>query len=162
MGSWLLSIIDQLRQNLVSSTEDNGRKMASTLTILFCFYKLIPKPLKLELIPYEYIAEMLSFLGLKPDLEHHTCTDLDFVYSLLPAVHRKTVSEAVIGFSLQLSHNKLLESPQWLFAVPFVHFLRGTSKPFQKQVSDPRKIVFVDKSLGLDHVRRRTNEKHYG
>jgi hypothetical protein len=161
MGTWLLAVTDHLRQVDVVSAEDNGRRMASALTVIFCFYQLIPRPLKMELIPFTYIETLLSYLYLKPDLHHTVCRDLDFVLSLVPDTNRKDVSDAIIGFCLQLSHTKLLESPEWLDPIPLVHFLRGTSKPFQKLSSDPTKMGWCDKSLGLVHVRKNTNDKHY-
>ena len=136
--------------------------MASALAVMFCFSILIPKPLQMDGIPFEYIEKMFYLLYLRPDLECGTCSDLDFVLSLVPPANRKEVSDAIIGFSLQLSHNKLLNSPQWLYAIPLIHFLRGTSKPFQKLPSDPQSVTWYNKGLGLDHVRRLTNEKHHG
>ena len=162
MGTWLLTVVDHLRQVEVISAEDNGRRMASALTVIFCFYQLIPRPLKMELIPFTYIETLLSYLYLMPDLEHTVCHDLEFILSLVPDANRKEISEAIVGFCLQLSHTKLLESPEWLDPIPLIHILRGVSKPFQKLLSDPTKMLWCDKSLGLVHVRRSTNEKHYG
>ena len=162
MATWLLIVTEHLRQINIASAEDNGRKMASALTVIFCFYQLIPRPLKMELIPFTYIEMLLSCLYLLPDLEHAVCLDLDFIRSLVPGDNRKAVSEAIVGFCLQLSHTKLLESPQWLDAIPLVHLLRGDLRPFQKLSSDPKKMGWNDKSLGLVHVRKSTNDKHYG
>lgn len=162
MGSWLLTIIDQLQQFEVTSVEDNGRRMASALTIVFCFYILIPKPLRMDLIPFEYIEKIFYLLFLRPDIDHLTCMDLDFVLSLIPPTNRKEVSDAIIGFSVQLSHHKLLNSPQWLYAIPLIHFLRGTLKPFQKLPCDLHNTTWADKYLGLGHVRKSTNEMHHG
>lgn len=162
MGAWLLTVANQLCQVDITSAEVNGRRMASSLTVIVCFYQLIPKPLKMELIPFTYIETLLTHLYLMPDLMHTVCHDLDFVLSLVPDANRKDVSEAIVVFCLQLSHTKLLDNPEWLDPIPLVHFLRGESRPFQKLSSDPTKMLWFDKTLGLVHVRKSTNDKHYG
>ena len=102
--------------------------------------------------------------SLWPDLEHPKCADLDVVLSFIPGAQRKSISDAIIGFCNHLLHQKLLNSRYWLFVIPLVHNSTGTSKPFQKPELDPHKMVWSDRSLGLNHVhvQKETNNKQIG
>lgn len=158
---WLLEVVKQLQEQETKNAEDNGRRMASIITLVSAFYQLIP-PLSIHSLDTGDIEAILYLLCLWPDPEHSKCADLDVVLSLIPGAQRKAVSDAIIGFCNHLLHQKLLNSPYWLFVVPLVHFLRGTSKPFQKPELDPQKMVWSDRSLGLNHVRKETNDKQIG
>ena len=162
MGKWIISVTDQLQHFYVNNAEDNGRRMASALTIVAVIDDLTPNHMQIGKFPFANTETLLSYLSLRPNMKECACSDLDFVYSLIPSNSRKSVSDAVVTLCNELSHNKLLQSPQWLYAIPLVHFLRGTSKPFKKLPCDPKNIAWVDGSFGLSHVRERTNDKTYG
>ena len=156
-----MAVIEELRAKEIKCLEDNGRRMASVLAVILSFYRLVPL-LSVDYVLPDTIEVILSLLKLRPDVEHSTHTDLDVVYSLIPKANRKMVSDAMIAFCLSLSHRKLFERPSWLYAIPLVHFLRGTSCPFQKPELNPEKMTWGDKSLGLGHIRRETNSKSLG
>ena len=161
MGNWLFAVTEQLHSKEIKCLEDSGRRMASVLAVLLSFYRLIPI-LNVNGAGTDTLEAVLSLLYLRPDEEHSTHTDLDVVLSLIPKGDRKLVSDALIAFSVSLSHRKLFERPSWLYAIPLVHFLRGTSAPFQKPELNPEKMTWGEKGLGLLHVRQETNEKNYG
>ena len=159
MCEWFAEVTNRLQFVSVTSAQSNGRRMASALTIIFCVYKLTQDHPKMSKMSLECTQMLLSFLYLWPDLEHCTCSDLEFVYTLIPKINRTDVSKAVANFCLKLSHHMFLKSPQWLYAIPLVHFLSGTSKPFQKLSCDPKEIKWSDRSLKLDYVRKYRDDK---
>ena len=158
----MMSVTAQLQHFYVNNVEDNGRRMASALTIIAVIDDLTPSHMQINKFPFECIETLLSFLSLRPNVKEYTCSDLDFIYSLIPSNSRKSISDSVVTLCNELSYHKLLQSPQWLYAIPLVHFFRGTSKPFKKLPCDPKNITWVDRNFGLSHVHERTNDKTYG
>ena len=161
MGNWLLAVTGQLQSKEIKCLEDSGRRMASVLAVLLSFDRLVP-PLSVNAVGTDTLEAVLSLLYLRPDVEHSTHADLDVVLSLIPKPDRKLVSDALIAFCTSLSHRKLFERPSWLYGIPLVHFLQGTSAPFKKPELNPEKMMWGEKSLGLLHVRQETNEKDNG
>jgi hypothetical protein len=163
MENWLLEITEQLQTKKIRCLEDSGRRMSSILAVLLSFYRLVPI-LNVNNVGTSSLETVLSLLYLRPDIEHSTHRDLDVVYSLIPKADRKLVSEALIEFSISLSHRNLFERPSWLYTIPLIHFLQGTSAPFQKPELNPEKMTWGEKGLdlGLLHVLKETNEKSCG
>jgi hypothetical protein len=157
MAGWILAVIDDLHMKSVDTAEENGQRISSVLAIVSSIYSLTPKSLKLESFETSAIATILSMLYLKPNPEERQCTDLDIVFSLLPEKSRKTISEALCGLCTHLSSHKDLREPDWIYAIPLIHFLQKKSTPFD--TLNPEKIVWENPHLGLKHVKSVTRNK---
>ena len=158
MVEWILTLIDELQMKPVDSAEENGRRMASVLAIISCIYSLIPNPLNLDNFESRVIAAILSMLCLKPNLENRQHPDLDIVLSLLPGEKsRKATSEALCGMCTHLSSHKDLREPDWVYAIPLIHFLQKKSIPFD--TLNPDSITWENSHLGLNHVKSITRNK---
>ena len=162
MLKWLLSILDAIKAKSCDSSEVNGRRIAAAITVLSCFHKFVPKYLKAEDIPLDCIKEMMLLLRLTPDIKNKKCLDYDLVVELVPHSSRKETAEAIRHFCTQLLHNRDLRNPEWLYAIPLIHFLRGDSSPFQRPELNPEKMQWGDKTLGLNEVIRKTFDKDFG
>lgn len=133
--------------------------MASVLTVVGCFDRIMPKPLQWQRLDFECIADMLSMCTLSPNTEQNQCHDFYVVLSLLPISFRKTLGDALQGFCTHLAYNRDLRKPQWLYAIPLVHFLLEKTTPFGRLEIDPEQIVWNDKLFGLGHVKSETSHK---
>ena len=157
MIEWILTLVDELQVKSVDNAEENGRRMASVLAIISCIYSLVP-PLKMDNFESSAIAAILSMLCLKPNLENKQHTDLDTVLSLIPEKSRKAVSEALCGMCKYLALHKDLREPDWIYAVPLIHFLQKKSTPFD--ALNPEKITWKNTYLDLSHVKSMTRNKN--
>ena len=162
MKLWLLSIIDELKTKPSDVPEENGRRIASVIAVICCFYQLIPHHLRIEDVKLNYIATILLMLALKPVVKHKKCIDFDFVLDLIDPNSRKSVAEAISGFCTHLAHSRTLHNPEWLYAVPLLHFLRKDSSPFQTAEMNPEKMQWGDKNLNLTTVRSQAHDKQFG
>ena len=162
MRAWFQSAAEDLQSIEVHSREDNGKRMASAFAILVSLDKLIPKTFSIDRVEFRLIELLSMLLCPRPDPERKTCHDVDFVLSLVPKDSRKMVCEALESFCRELSHKRHLNSPQWFYALPLLHFLRDQKvKPFHKIQGDPKEIPWIDKSLGLGTVRSATQQRTF-
>ena len=157
MNEWLLQVMKELRQVVHNPANQNGKRMASVLSIIFCFDHLIPRYISMSIFKNEDIADMLSMLTLSPNVEQRKCLDYDYVNTLVKPQMRKTLAEAILSFCIQLHHKTFLFQPKWLYAVPLLHFLQGVSQPFGNFELDPQKMKWGDASLGLNSLRQRVH-----
>ena len=154
-----MSIVMALKERPPDSPEENGRRIAAVLVVIYCLEKLIPHQLKREDINLDTVADMMFMLTLKPDTKNQKCIDYEYVLSLLHSNSTRPVGEAIRAFCNHLSHHRDLQAPQWLYAIPIYHFLHGDCKPFSSPQLDPNMMKWGDKNLGLQHVRKRTFDK---
>ena len=150
--NYLFEIEEKLYgMNIQQSADANGRRMASVLTIICCLYKIATK---VDVIPFEHAAALLSMLRLMPDALNEVCIDWDFVNELLPKTSRIEMAFAAThSIVVHLSHNKHFNKPEWLFALPVLHFLNESSEPFQTIEYNPRAIPWGDKIIALGYVK---------
>ena len=165
LKGWLASIIKELKTKVVSTYEENGKRMASVLTVLTCLHHLTSK----NLVPFrdvslKVIAASLQMLALKPDFEQKRCHDLEFILSMIPEKVRGDVADVVTFFCAHLVEFKDFQSPEWLFAVPLIDFLKRLSKPFQRLEINPSEIPWKAsyQSLGLWHLWRKCSSRNCG
>ncbi len=158
---FLLDIVDRLScVDINGNAMRNGKRMLSAIVLTCCLYEMVPNCIKISAIPSDRVSALLSLLRLMPDLQNQKCADWDFLINFIPKSFRKTASDAVLALTMQLSHTKYFSLPDWLFAIPVVHFLRQDVFPFQEFQLDPRKIPWGDKLIGLQTVRSETNNKN--
>ena len=157
MKEWLYSIVLALKEKQCATPEENGKRISAVSSIICCFHMLSPRPLLIANIACDCIADMMSMLTLQPDSENRKCIDYDYVSSLIP--QKMKVADAISRFCTQLLHKRSLRNPEWLYAIPLIHFLRGDSKPFQEPELNPEKMKWEDKNLGLTVVRGSTHDK---
>lgn len=155
--SFLLSIVENLCQaDLSRNPIINGSRMLSAIVTICCLDEMIPKCITHSDVPRNHVSALLSLLRLTPDVQNRRCADWDYLTAYIPRAFHKTVSEAVLAFTVDLSHTEYFNLPTWMFAIPVIHFLRSDSVPFQEIEFNPKNIPWGDKLLGLDDVRRRT------
>lgn len=128
----------------------NGKRMASAITIICCMHK---KHLKID---SNYKSALLSMLRLLPDIQSQKCIDWEYVSELMPTAFRTLACESIRAMILSLSNTRYFSQPEWLFAIPVVHFLYGASVPFQDRILSPCDIPWRDKYIDLGNVRRNT------
>ena len=161
MTKWLLAVLKELQKVPLHTAIDNGRRMASVLTIILCFDFLIPQYVRLQDVSSEDISGMISMLALQPDLEQRKCHDYEIVVSLVDPDMKKCLTDAVVLFCNHLLQQKLLNRPMWLYAVPLLHFLRGDCQPFGNPHQYPNKIAWPDSSvLNLSTLRQDSYAGH--
>lgn len=157
MINYLIEIVENLYQRDIElSVTANGKRMASALTIICCFFKIITK---MESIPIEYVAALLSLLRPMPDVENQVCVDWDHVNELLPGTMKNIAYDATHCLIVHLSHRKHFSSREWLFALPVLHFLNGKSQPFQPIEYKPQEIPWGDRTIGLGFVKDLIRDK---
>lgn len=78
-----------------------------------------------------------------------------------PHVHEASVhvTNALIPFCNHLAHTKHLRKPEWLYALPLIHFLQQECIPFEKPLKNSDKIVWEESKLDLARLRERTAVK---
>ena len=160
MKCFLLDIVEMLC--LVEINENpitNGKRMLSAIVIICCLDAMIPNCIEHSHISPDRISALLSLLRLLPDVQNQRCADWEYLKAYIPEAFQKKASDAVLAFTLHLNHTEYFILPDWMFAIPVIHFLRSTSVPFQEIEFNPEKIPWRDKLLGLDDVRSRANNK---
>ena len=135
--------------------------MSSVLVILCCLHHMIPEFFKMDKIYPQNKSALLYMLRLMPDPVQRKCLDWEYVMNMIPPTFKKTVYEAVLGFTVDLGHTEYLSKPQWLYSVPLVHLLRGTIQPFQELCLDPSKVPWGDTLIGLRTIRSKTYANEY-
>ena len=149
--NYLCEVVEILYETDAKSADANGRRMASALTIICCFHKIVES---VELISFEHIAALLSMFRLKPDTVNKVCDDWDFVNGMLTETMRKAAFDATLQFIVHLSHHEHFSKPEWLFALPVLHFLYGgASQPFQPLEYRPKAIPWGDQIIRSEHVK---------
>ena len=149
MKNWLLATVRELKKLQCSCSHDNGKRMVSVLTVILCFYHLIPRYIKMIDIFNEDIVLLLSMLKLCPDEEKKRCVDYEYVIRCFNHQVKKSLTETVLQFCNELLHRTRFHHLEWLYAVPLLHFLQEVSHPFGTIELDTDKIKWGDKNLGL-------------
>ena len=159
MKRFLLDIVEQLCcKKVEGNVMVNGKRMLSAIVIICCLHDMTPKCISMESIPPQHLCLLLSLLCLMPDVKHQKCEDWDYLIALIPKSFRKTAYESVLALTIHLSHIKYFDLPDWLFAVPVVHFLKPNAcKPFHEVEYNPRRIPWGDKLIGLQTIRSETS-----
>lgn len=160
MQRWLLAVLTELNQVPITCVVDNGRRMISVLSIILCFARLLSKHISMDTISCKDIASMLAMLCLHPDVERKQCLDYDYISKLLNPDVKKSLSDIIAKICVYLHRRTFLTQPQWLKAVPLLHFLQGVTQPFAHPELDATKIKWVDASLDLYQLRQQTYEKN--
>ena len=150
MANYMFSIVEILHNTEIKKDSiGNGKRMASAIAIMCCFPHIVKKD---ESIPSQHVKSLLSMLRLMPS-SHNKCTDWDTVSKLIPATMKRDAIEAVKAAIVTLSHREGLFQPEWLFALPDLHFLSETVQPFQPPEHNPRAIQWGDRVILLGRVR---------
>ncbi len=158
MIDFLLSIVKQLYGKKIEAPLENGRRMLSVVTIMCCISRMVSRYIKFSyLLDHYSMSLFLSMLRLCPDQERKRCIDWEYLDENIPAEFKKESYDSVQIFINELSSRAdPLSKPEWLYAIPVMHFLKGVSKPFQEFEFDPKEVPFVDKLIGLGAVRGKT------
>ena len=157
---WLRSIIEEVQKFSISS-ESNGRRIATILVIIICYYKLDSMDNVQVKLQSDDVAKMLAMLELKPDKERNSCCDFDYVKSLLD---QSTSKDTILAFHFLCNFYtpiEYVEKAQWLYALPLIHFLKEMCKPFAKPQLNPEKIVWYDISLPLLGIERSVRQGYF-
>lgn len=149
---FLFDKLDRLFCIDVTNAIDNGRRILSAIVIICCLNKMVSRCIKLADIPSDRVATLLSMLRVMPDMQNRKCEDWDYVKSFTESF-RKEAFESVLALTVHLSHTKYFSIPDWMYAIPVVHFLKPVAVPFQEIELDPRKIPWVDKLIDLQTIR---------
>ena len=153
MKEWLLSVIEDLCKMQCTSTVENGKRMASALSIILCFEKLIPERIKMYSFKEDETAAILHVLSIWPDEKLKQCHDYEHVKQVMHHDVVKPLVEQIGSFCTHLHNKAHLNPPTWIYAVPLLHFLQGVSEPFGNPELDPDKMKWGDASLGLSTLR---------
>ena len=156
MKLWLLQVMEDLYKVPCTSVHQNGRRMASVLSVMLCFHYLISKYVKMDTIKLDKIALMVSMLKISPDVEQRKCPDYDYVNAMMQPQDKKPLAEAILHFCNQLHHETSFGKIEWLYAIPLLHFLQGVGQPFGNPELDPHEMKWGDASLGLRSLRQKT------
>ncbi len=158
MIDFLLSIVNQLAERKIETPLENGRRMLSVITIMCCIWKMVLSNIKFNyLLDHSSMSLFLRMLHLWPDQERKRCIDWEYLDKNIPAELKKESCYSIQIFIKELSsHADPLSKPEWLYAIPVMHFLKGVSEPFQEFNFDPKEVPFGDTLIGLGAVRGKT------
>ena len=150
---WLLSIAKALHKKIIGSAEDNAQRMASTITIILCLREVMPSPqLPWESLSVSNCSLILSLLYPVPDLSQKSL-DLKILIKLIRPEEVR-VAKLLISFCKHMAFTKHLRNPEWLYAIPLIHFMLKRSIPFEKPEKNHDKILWDDPDLELVKLRR--------
>ena len=139
----------KLQQKETNLSNDNGRKIAAATLLIMCFYKAFP-PLQLD---DDERALLLSLLEMKPNVKFQCCGDFQYFLSLMDSFVLKDAKLAIQAMCIMLAQSRHLTKPQWLYAIPLIHFLDGACTPFQKVTMNPETFaVWEDKAISLTPI----------
>ncbi len=129
--------------------------MLSVVTIMCCISRMVSGNIKFSyLLDHSSMSLFLSMLRLWPDQDRKRCIDWEYLDKNIPAEFRKKLYDSVQMFINGLSScADPLSKPEWLYAIPVMHFLKGISEPFQEFEFDPKEVPFGDELIGLGAVR---------
>ncbi len=155
MVNFLLPIVKKLEGRKIKTPLENGRRMLSVITIMCCISRMVTRNTRFDYLLEEHSSAslFLSILRLWPDQEHKRCIDWKYLDKNIPTEFKKQSYASVQMFINDFSHAELLAKPEWLHAIPVMHFLKGVSKPFQEFEFDPKKVPFRDTLIGLGAVK---------
>ena len=153
MKEWLLSVMEDLCKMQCTSYLENGKRMASALSIILCFEVLIPERIKMNSFKDDEIAAILYVLTIWPHENLKQCQDYEHVKQVMHHDVVKPLAEQIGSFCTHLHNKARLNRPTWIYAVPLLHFLQGVSELFGNPELDPDKIKWGDASLGLQTLR---------
>ncbi len=162
MIAFLLSILNQLVEKKTETPFENGKRMLSVITVMCCIRRILSKHFQFD-NPLEHysVSLFLSMLRLWPEQEQRRCTDWEYLDKNIPAEFKKESYNSVQMFINELSScADPLSKPEWLYAIPVMHFLKGVSEPFQEFEFDPKEVPFVDELIGLGAVRGKTYHRN--
>ena len=159
MLRFLQLMINELFNSIVDNANDNGERMLSVLTIMFCFHEMIPKYARMDRIPADFISELLSMLCLKPDNDAEKCEDYEYLKK--NNIPRSKAYMVILDFVMHLIKVRCWKAPEWLYSIPLLHFLSNVSKPFQTFSLNPQKIVFKSDIFKLEEFKSETNSKNF-
>ena len=130
---YFTSILESLQ------SKPHETQLTSAVVVMLCVSEGM-KHYQLKLSPKD-IASALRMVRLMPHEHLKTCSDLCLLHTVIPEESRHDVGEVVLQFCMQLfiSGKHQLE---WLEALPLVHFLKGSSKPFA-QLPSPNQLQWV-------------------
>ena len=162
LKDWLFPIVDIVKDHPVNTAEESGKKVMAGIIIICIIGKLLgTKLLTLNDIPLHYAASMLQTLCLHPDLENKKCLDYEFVRSVIPDHYVKDCTSAISELGDYLMVNANIESAEWLYCLPILHFLNNDAKPFDTlDLHVPvEKLVFTDNYLKLGKISKYVADK---
>ena len=161
LKDWMLPIVDIVSSYPVNTAEESGKKVMVGI-IIICFIGRLfeAKLLVLHEIPISYAARLLQTLCLHPDMENKKCLDYEFVRNLIPNNYLKECTTAISVLGNYLIVNADIESAEWLYCLPVLHFLNNDVRPFDVQGDVPfDKIKFPDPHLKLGTICKTISEK---
>ena len=156
MTSWLLQVVKELHEMPHTPALQNGRRMASVLSLMLCFYHLYPTYINMASFNVDEIALMISMLRISPDVRQRQCVEYDYVNKMIQPQDKKHIADTILMFCNQLHHTTFFVKIQWLYAIPLLHFLQGVSQPFGIPELNPHEMKWGDLSLGLYNLRQQT------
>ncbi len=161
MVSFLLPIVEKLASQEIVTPRDNGKRMLSVITIMCCISRMVTKYIKFNALlnHSSIISPFLYMLCLRPEQEH--CIDWEYLDKNIPPKFKEESYASVQMFINDFSHAELLSKPEWLYAIPVMHFLKGVSKPFQEFQFDPKNVPFGDTLIGLGTIRTEIYNRKY-
>ena len=154
--------MDIVKDHPVNTAEESGKKVIAGIIIICIIGKLLEiKLLTLSDIPLPYAANMLQTLCLHPDLENKKCLDYEFVRTVIPDHYVKDCTSAISKLGDYLMVNADIESAEWLYCLPILHFLNNDVKPSDAlDLHVPvEKLVFPDRHLKLGSISKRFADK---
>jgi hypothetical protein len=152
---WLLSIVKALHKKKIGSAEDNAQRMASTVAVIMCLSEVMPSPqLPWESLSVANYSSILSLLYPVPDLVSQKSLDLEILMKLIHPEEVGVVVRQLTSFCKHLAFTKHLRNPEWLYAIPLIHFMRKRSVPFGKPEKIHNKILWDDSDLDLARLRK--------
>lgn len=157
---YLYSIVDNLYFSDVNKNPiNNGRRMASAVTVICCLHKLMPRGVTIDA---DHLSALLSMLRLIPDIQTRKCVDWEYLLNLIPANFKKVVSESILELTNKQSCMKYFSQLDWLYAIPVLHFVQEISQPFQDIELTPHAIKWQDNKINLGRVKSHTYSSDFG
>lgn len=161
MKNCLLSFIEELQGN-TCSPEEATRRFALALSVIRCFMRMIRSDqLPWKSLPSSDISLIFSSFHL-PNSTSYRSVSIETMCARVIHPLEATIASDLITFCERLANAEHLKEPQWLYAIPLIHFVKQQSSPYEAPKKLGKEINWEDPEshFGLQHLRRRTLKKN--
>ena len=161
MKQCLLSFIRELQVKICLQKEEATRKIALVISVIRCFRRMNPDQLPWKSLSSSDISLIFSTFHLS-DLTSYRSINIDTLIDEVIHPLEVSVASDLITLCERLANAKHFKQPQWLYAIPLIHFLKHQSSPFEDPKKLGREIKWKDPEshFGLQNLRKWTSKKN--
>ena len=154
LNDWIAPIIEDLKKRPDPNTHENGRRLCSVVTLLFCVDKIMNSEQR-NSIPNTVFISLLEMFSIVPDQESKHCWDFELMKSSIADHLLNHITKIVHAIANYLVQHGALKSGVWLRCLPLIHLLLKI-EPFEEAELPPDKLTFDTKLENVPQVNNDT------